>query len=202
MPVITVKLVGRRSGAEIHMNPITAIAIGFTRQVGKDTLAQRLSEVDPSMLRYSFGDEVRAEVSFPIWDWYGIDIWDMSIQDKEFTRPYLIAHGMARRAKDPDYWVKKTLNRIRERLLEFPKTIPVITDARFANEVSILRRELGAKIIHLTRDAAPEPTDEEKRHYPALIPLADHTFHWGDNTEEEQREVARRVIETIRRVAP
>lgn len=180
--------------------PRIALALGYTRQVGKDTLAERLAELDPHFVRYSFGDEVRRELAAPLKFWYGIDVWRMTLDEKEFTRPYLIAHGMARRTQDPDYWVKQTLRRVHEDLSRNDEICPVITDARFANEVRILREVLGAKIVHLTREGAPPPTDEEKKHYPGLIPLSDLHLHWGGNTLLEQRERAIGLIERCRPV--
>lgn len=173
------------------------LALGFTRGVGKDTLVTHLRALDPRFKRYAFADPLKRDLAPFLLAHFGIDIWTCTPEEKEVIRPILIAYGMCQRARDPDYWVKRTLVDINKDITSTcfnGDLIPVVTDVRFPNEVNILRRELGATIIHVTRDGAPEPTDEEQKHYAGLIPMADLTFHWGGDTEEEQRAHARRLI--------
>lgn len=166
--------------------PAVAIATGFVRQVGKDTICSIFRQLDPRFKRYSFADALRRELAPFLAECYGIDVWSMTSEQKEFVRPYLITHGMARRATDPDYWVKRTMDEISRDVAADPETRPFIVDARFENECLITRNRLGAKLVHVTRDGAPPPTDEEMKHYPALVRLADLHFHWGGNTDAEQ----------------
>jgi hypothetical protein len=176
------------------IKPQLALALGFTRQVGKDTLCERLCQLDSRFRRFAFADALRRELAPFLQQQFGIDIWTCMPEQKEFCRPYLILHGMTRRSQDPDYWVKKTLDEIEEALAREPDICPIAVDARFSNEIHILRRDLGARIIHVTRDGAPEPTGEEQKHYAGLIPLADVHFHWGGDTELGQRAYAEKLL--------
>lgn len=177
--------------------PLVCIGLGFTKQVGKDTLFVRLQELNPHFKRFSFADALRRELDSFLISCYGISAFTVRLAEKEFIRPYLITHGMARRATDPDYWVKRTMDDIKAAAVADPEIIPCVVDARFANEVRILRAELGALIIHMTRDGAPEPTDEEKKHYPTLVPMADFHFHWGGDTVKEQRGHGERLLKWV-----
>lgn len=170
------------------------LALGYTRQVGKDRIATVLHDIDPHFQRFSFADALRRELDPFLLACYGISAFTTDPIQKEFIRPYLITHGMARRATDPDYWVKRTMEDVRGAMEADPHMVPVVVDARFVNEVRILRAELGALIIHVTRDGAPEPTDEEQKHYPALIPLADFHFRWGRDTLGGQRVHVERLL--------
>lgn len=179
------------------IRPHLALATGFCRQTGKDTLVALLHQFDPRFVRYSFADALRRELECFIAQYYGISVWTTDPEEKEFIRPYLITHGMARRTQDPDYWVKQTVTEVQRDVQRDPSIIPCIVDARFRNECDIVKRDLGAKLVYVTREGAPEPTEEEKRHYPALIPLADLHFHWGGDTEAEQAAHARRLMEWL-----
>jgi hypothetical protein len=186
------------------MTPLPpCLGLGFTRAVGKDTLAALMAQLDPRVRRYAFADPLKQDFAPFLSRHFGIDIWRCTPEEKEIVRPILIAYGMSQRARDPDYWVKRTVEAIKADIAKCPPAadmiIPVVTDVRFSNEIDILRRELGALIVHVTRDGAPPPTDEEAKHYAGLIPLADKHLHWGNDTFEEQTNMARVVLGWLKR---
>lgn len=173
------------------------LALGFTRGVGKDTLTQALAQLDPRVTRYAFADPLKADLAPFLLEHFGINVWSCTAEEKEIIRPVLIGYGMAQRARDPDYWVKRTVKAIKQDLAQTRAAVelfPVITDVRFYNEMTILRRDLGARIVHVTRDGAPPPTDEEAKHYASLIPQADFHFHWGNDDDADRLLHASRLL--------
>ncbi len=180
------------------MTPQPILALGCTRQQGKDTLARLMHQLDPRIVAFSFATALKRDLHPFLLDHYGVDIWTCPIEEKELIRPLLIAHGMCQRARDPDYWVKRTVQDIEDHLArtsDSHEVIPVITDCRFLNEVTVLRARFpGFRFVNVTREGAPPPTEEETRHCAAVSALADYYVHWGNDTPEEQLEIARRTL--------
>lgn len=173
------------------------LLLGATRQTGKDTLCQRLTELDSRFWRFSYADPLRDDLSALFADRFGVYIYNCTPQEKELVRPIMIAYGMAQRRRDPDYWVKRTLTNIEARFVHHSNSIPVVTDCRFMNELDLMKREYDATFVFVERDGAPPPTDEEEKHWPALKERADLVFRWGNNTVEEQLERAKEVARLV-----
>lgn len=175
------------------------LILGCVRQVGKDTLAALLKRLNPAFTRYSFADALKEDLEPFIRQHFGFSIWDCTPGEKELVRSLLIAYGMARRQQDPDCWVKRTLGDIDTDLrvlsgINVP-CIPVITDGRFLNEITLVKeRYPGARFINVERFGAPPPTDEEEKHYREVAKLADYHLVWGNDTEDEQLQRAREII--------
>ena len=170
------------------------LLLGSTRQVGKDTLCQRLTELDDRFFRFSHADQLKSDLSTLIRERFGFDIFNCTSEQKELVRPILIAYGMCQRATDPDYWVKRTMDSIERHWIDHPLSIPVIADTRFMNEITLIKERYPDSVfVHLERAGAPPPMDEEAKHWPALMDAADYITCWGNNTEEEQRDMARNV---------
>lgn len=179
-----------------NMNKI--LILGSCRRTGKDTLCRRLTEINPNFQRFAFADTLKDDMSRFLLERFSIDVWNCTPDDKEFLRPLMIAYGMAQRQRDPDHWVKRLYELIEARWVHHPNIIPVITDGRFLNEVDFFKSIYpGSVFVQLFRDGAPPPTDEEEKHWRQLAAQADITIHWGNNTEEEQLEHARKLIERL-----
>jgi hypothetical protein len=175
--------------------PSLVLAITATRRAGKDTLYQRLNTLSPRFRRFAAADALKSQLAPFIQEHYGIDVWTAEGEDKELVRPLLISHGMAKRQRDASYWIRKVIEDIDATVALHPDTIPVVSDVRFINECAYLRASypLAFRMLYLTRDGAPPPTEEEQKHYRDVAALADLTLHWGNDTMEQQLECARRV---------
>ncbi len=173
------------------------LLIGSTRSVGKDTLCQRLIELDPRFKRFSFADALKLDLLPFIEQRFGFNLYTCALEEKELVRPILISYGMAQRKKDPVHWIKELDKWVNSFISENPGFIAIITDARFPNEVTYFRERYETVYIQLYRKGAPPPTDEEERHWRTLASMADYTLSWGEDTVEEQREHARGLLEWL-----
>lgn len=177
--------------------PPFVIGITATRCSGKDLLYSRLRELSPLFHHFAFAYRLKEDLSDLVRHRFGWNIYDLNPHQKEIIRPILIAYGMAQRMVDPLHWVKIVCSGIDRLTAQHPAVIPVITDVRFLNEVQFLRSQYGNrfKLIRLHRIDAPEPTEEEKKHYPEVEKMADLEVTWGGDTPDGQREHAKRIIE-------
>lgn len=181
------------------MNKTSLIILGATRQVGKDTLCQRFMELDPRFRRFAFADRLKNDLTPFVQSAFGLYLPTCSLAEKELLRPILIAYGVAQRAIDPDHWVKKLWTEIEAQKDYHPNFIPVICDGRFPNEIKYFRQHYPGQVvyIHVNRTGAPPPTEEEEKHWKWMALQADFTLDWGNNSEEEQREIARGLLEKL-----
>lgn len=109
-----------------------------------------------TLKRVSIGDEVRKDVYKFIKKNYKIDINNATPEEKELTRPLLKAHGVCKRKQNPEHWLGKITQEISKCLEN--KTVPVITDVRFVNEVKFIQAA-GGMVIHLTREGIKNEPD-------------------------------------------
>ena len=176
------------------------IGLSSCRQVGKDTLFNRLNTLSSRFRRFSLADRLKSDLAPFLLQHFEIDIWEADGKAKELVRPILIAYGMCQRERDEAHWIKEVIIQIDDVIEKHPDIIPVITDCRFVNEVTHLSSYYGNafKLIHLTRDGAPEPTSEEMKHFQAVEELAHLKLHWGGNTLEGQIEHARKVCKAFK----
>jgi len=158
------------------------IGIAGAARAGKDSLGRVLCEnSDPRfpLLRGAFADELKREIFDFIWGNFKIDIFTCTNEEKTIIRPLLIGHGEARRAQNPDYWVKKLFENLSETVETWidgrSETVVVqgycITDVRYLNEARYIQKE-GGKIVFLER-AGNEPTFKEKETLPVVEEIAD-----------------------------
>ncbi len=177
--------------------PVKLLSISGTRSVGKDTLYHRLRTLNPAFRRYAFADAVRNDLAPFIQLHYGFDIWNCTPEEKEIARPLLIAHGMGMRAKDELHWVKIIARQLESDLAANPDMIGTLNDGRFINECTFFRDRYGEafKQVNVTRVGSPTPTDEEEKHYRQVAAMADRHLSWGNDTEEDQLEQARILME-------
>jgi len=86
-----------------------------------------------------------------------------------------------------------------EQIEQDPSVIPIVTDGRFPNEAEALRREYGTGLYHIdiSRDGAPEPTDEEKKHFRKMAGMADYRLFWGNDTPYRQLLRAKNLYEWL-----
>ena len=145
--------------------------IGFTGQArcGKSYLSDRLAKAafDAGQRPYlvSFAGALKrasAEAGFP-----------KDTKPTEY-RDFCQSHGAEMRAKDPDYWVNKTIDEIRE-LAELEnklvnednkhwEVVVIIDDVRYQNEIDTILR-MGGDIVHVTAgDRLPVPHARFRRH--------------------------------------
>lgn len=171
------------------------LGLAATRQVGKDTLFARLSTLDYRFRRFAMADALKSDLATFVLQNFGVDVWTAEGEDKELVRPVLIAYGMCQRERDPGYWVKKVMAQIDAAATLSPDIIPTVCDVRFVNEALYLSAHYGDsfKLVNLTRDGAPPPTEEERKHFRAVEERADMRLHWGGDTLEKQLDYARQV---------
>ncbi len=180
-------------------HPSLVVALSGNRSQGKDTLFQCLHRLDPGFTRWAFADQLKADLWDLLHDQFDVDVNRATGPQKELVRPILIAYGCAHRAVDPDHWVKVVIAQIDAHWADTPfgaPFVPVVTDARFPNEISLLRAAYGSALIQIdvTRVGAPPPTDEEEKHYREVAALADYHLHWGNETPEQQLDHTREVM--------
>lgn len=124
---------------------------------GKDYVYGELCE-SVGAVRVAFADGVRLEVE-EVLAWGTRPVaqrWDEVRLPAVWKKPYPVEVRRLlqwwgtefRRAEDPDYWVKKGVDRI-EGLWEIGCGIVVVTDVRFANEAQAIR-DLGGIVLQVT----------------------------------------------------
>ena len=163
------------------------LMLGAKKQVGKDTFCQLLQELDPTIERVAFADQLREYVSPITKQFFGRHPNNLTSQEKELVRPIMIEVGRLARTININYWVEIVADHIKrqwQRDEAGRETIFVCCDCRYRNEYTYFKREFGEKVmlVNIERIGAPEPTEEEKIHAPELKKLADVNFSW--NTDE------------------
>jgi hypothetical protein len=168
------------------------------RQVGKDTFALHASRY-AKIKRIAFADALKEEVNILAKEKMGIDLFNCTTQEKETLRPVLIAYGCAMRELNQNYWVDKVLPQIYDAVTKGETVI--ITDVRFLNELQRIYSLFGSiavKSIAITNTTAPESTDEEKKHWPAISSCADHRLYWGGNSDKQITMKVKAILEMFR----
>lgn len=157
---------------------------------GKDTFFQLLSERLPCE-RYSLADELKREVSQWCRMHYQIDSVNCDRDEKEVIRPFLVAHGTAKRKRSEGrYWIERLHNKL---IKDDSSKFKIITDIRYDDydddEVSWLKNELNGVLIHVSqyRNALNPPYNkhflaganpEEARNDPKIKKKSDFQIEW------------------------
>ena len=124
--------------------------IGITgkKKSGKDTFFKALLETNKNLVRYSFADDLKDEVSVAC----GCSV-EFIAENKDLFRPMLQWWGteFRRTCYGEDYWIKKLSVQIESgealpTLFCLPAQIPVITDVRFLNEAEFIKARGGVVI--------------------------------------------------------
>ena len=124
------------------------IAFSGKRTSGKSTMANHLVERYRA-IKVSFADQLREEL-------LALGYPRHLVCGKPTTpemRALMIAHGQARRAIDPDYWVKKVLAKLAQPTF-YGSVLVVIDDLRFWNEAERLKFH-RAVLVRVTRMDPP-----------------------------------------------
>lgn len=145
--------------------------IGFTGQArcGKSYLSDRLAKAAfeagqrPHLVSFAGAlKQASADAGFP-----------KDTHPTEY-REFCQTHGAEMRAKDPNYWVNKTVDQIRElaelenKLVnegnKFWEVVVIIDDVRYQNEIDTILR-MGGDVVHVTAgDRLPVPHARFRRH--------------------------------------
>lgn len=146
--------------------PVKVIGFGHRARQGKNTAAQAVLEslpIDADVHMYAFADALRREVRTACAKFGGqyalIEAWkDAGLMPDwvhfEDPKPRSLLQWWGtdyRRAKDPDYWVK----RLGQTLAEHKPDVALITDVRFRNEVDFIRSQ-GGVYIKVVNTGAPD----------------------------------------------
>jgi len=191
------------------------IAIAGRMGVGKSTLATGLIHDvvswpdalgDTACYRLAFADALRREVGekFLVPDELLGKFADKDTPvDNLFAqgrtvRQLLQQHGAARRAEDPDYWVKQT-DRAYLKNLQSPHggypglpRLYVIDDLRYPNERDWVRRN-GGIVVWLGSQAKADVDAHESEQY--VVPDPDMLFTYKQVRENYAREVLGKYVE-------
>lgn len=180
------------------MTPSPIILIHGTRQSGKDTLASTLHSLNPHVRITHFADALKADLAPFVRLHFDLDIWAATGATKELLRSLMISYGMAQRALNPDYWVEQVINQIDADEQDGESCVWAVPDTRFPNEVRLMRETFPGRVrlIDVTREGAPSPTEEEEKHYRQVAAMADRHLHWGV-PGEDRLAIAREVLEWL-----
>lgn len=157
---------------------------------GKDAVGEHLVRRH-GFVRLAFADALKDEVA----SLHGIrrDLMDTQ-EGKDVVRDIIIAHGTARRAQDPHYWIDAVARKIRHG--GWPRV--VVTDWRFPNEHDALRAcaatVLTWRVQRWQEPPLRDPTEQalDASHFDAFI---DNTGTLADLHRAVDRLVAGDVVE-------
>lgn len=162
---------------------IKLIMLAGSRVSGKDTFYKILSEINPFYKRIAFADNVKKITDYLSKKLFKLHINELNPEQKEMFRPILISVGMVGRNIDKDFWAKKVKKDIE--LCLNAGFVPVITDCRFVSEYEFYKKIYNDSLflINITREGAPEPTEEEKIHGPEVAKIANYHLNWPTNQD-------------------
>ena len=162
------------------------IGISGVAGSGKDTFYSLLAEALPCT-QYSLADELKQEVNQWCKMHYRIDSVACSREEKETIRPFLVAHGLAKRKlSNGRHWIEKLHDKlIKDKIHGFK----VITDVRYDHyendEADWLKDELNGVLVHVSQYTLETPsTCVLEQHPKALI----KKFKEPANSEEAQND--------------
>lgn len=172
------------------------IGISGVAGSGKDTFLEILLDLLPNAKRFALADALKEELNPFFNEMYGVDIFTCDRDTKDDLRPILVAHGHMRRKKSSGtHWTSLLEKKIKDYVVAYPGTIPVVTDIRYdifpRDEVSWLR-SLGGTLVHIrrftnqtisengqtVRSYILPPNEHEKLNDPKLISRADFKIEW------------------------
>jgi hypothetical protein len=187
---------------------VLILAWGHRARQGKNTAAQAVLESCPlpcNVHLYAFADALKKEVRTACAKFGGqfalIQAWKEAGLMPEWVhfeepKPRSLLQWWGtdfRRAKDPDYWVK----RLRKTLEQHKPDVALITDVRFPNEVDFIHG-MGGHVVKVTRTSTP---DVDVNEHPSEAMLDGYTgwdYHIKADTVEDCQAKA---VELYRRLS-
>jgi hypothetical protein len=143
---------------------------GYAR-CGKDTLYKAFKDHGCNTKRIAFGDSIKEDLQVLLDENFGIDAWTDKDEEKSLIRPILVAYGNAKRAADPDYWIKRGLAKVTEK----QGITYVFTDIRYERELLAVEGLEGYNThsIYLERENNEPANDEEHLYITPLKEIVD-----------------------------
>lgn len=159
------------------------IGLGSKAKIGKDFLAKELAKIY-DIERIAFADSLKMSVANllneqGLFNKLGINNYNELEQIpelKEKIRPLLVAVGNTMRSFNPDHWIEVALNN-----KQFNKEITIITDVRFPNEVTAIKK-LSGYFINIKTNTLPA-NEVEAEYEPIMAKLADYTVDNNFNSK-------------------
>lgn len=112
---------------------------------------------------------------------FNISSFTEDLKEKEVIRPMLVSYGMAKRKiSNGRYWIDQVFKKINK---QEEKNF-FITDVRFPNEVSEIKKSKGI-CIHIERKGVGPINSEEFTNDPIVKEECDYHFNWPNFSEEE-----------------
>lgn len=165
------------------------IGVAGLAQSGKDSFFELITsefvnekdiEGTPSFLKHSFADEVKQDLDSFVKEKFGFSAFTEVKEEKDIIRPLLVTWGThVMRKIDEDHWIKKMMPKLESGLIN------VITDVRYPNECSWIKKHLKGKVIHLTREGVTPPNEEEAKNDPILKEMSDKRLYWETFLEKD-----------------
>ena len=179
------------------MNTPHLLGLGFTAQVGKDTIAANLG---PTWKRVGFGDGVRdlALAINPRLTGNRIHLTELinhmgweTAKEEQDVRQLLqgIGHG-ARKTIHRDIWLDLAFEKVSNYLYQGFNV--VLTDVRYPNEADSIKT-LGGTVVQVLRKGSLQmlhPSENQMNNYPA-----DHTIHNNGTIEKAVAQVLKHIGE-------
>ena len=177
------------------------VGITGVAKSGKDTfysISEKVIEEKYKLKtkRVAFADSLKDSLHQLINSSFGLDINNLSPENKEVIRPLMVAYGKAARDIQPDFWIdviKTKLNNfeaINNEYLYPRDSVVFITDVRYQNEVNFIR-EMGGEVIGVRKmrnyfsELPPANEEEAQNTLPLLAQIPIHQVltweHVGNN---------------------
>lgn len=166
------------------------IGISGVARSGKDTLANGFVEIFKHIgvkaKRYALADELKREVKPFVKKTLGIDVFNLTDEEKAVVRPFLVFWGTHIRRKNNDNcWIEALQKHLKS------DTLTIVSDIRYQNEADWIK-DNGGILIHISRigdfgNVIEAPNEEERQNDPILASKSDANFVWqtfGDDKKE------------------
>jgi len=143
------------------------IIVGYKKRVGKDEFFHAVKEhfCDLNVHRVAFADDLKEEVYELLLKRDGHDISALdNPETKSILRPFMQWYGTEYRRNvllggDPDYWIKKAMDKIKIIQEQDPNAIIVVTDGRYPNEHNAVKK-LGGISVKISRNSVFDPQEQ------------------------------------------
>lgn len=159
--------------------------ISGVARAGKDTFAslleQHLMTTGWAAARIAFADELKRELDPVLLQLYGISAFTADPVEKTIIRPFLVAHGKARRDQtEGAYWIDKVKPQVKDWM--WLGRTAIVTDVRYANEAAWIH-SLGGKVVYVQRinpngSIVGPANPEEAENDPKVRAAADLVVSW------------------------
>ena len=171
------------------------IGICGVARSGKDTLARcikkYLNSRGKSVEIHSLAKPLKNDLAPLVKAKFGLDIHELSDENKNILRPLMVAYGFALRKKSKG----KYFTEMADHFIKFHFNIDsiIIPDIRYTEypeDENVWITKYDSKLIHVSRvlpdgSILQPPNEDERRNDPILAGEADMVVRWGDMSEEE-----------------